>query len=79
MITINKNIDLDASLDRLYRVGQDSPEIDLAVRHSPLIRLDDREPFLSLAAGYTIFKADGYSPCFKEMHEGTNRRLFNDC
>jgi hypothetical protein len=37
---------------------------ELAYRYAPIIRFDAREPFLPLAAGYTIFKADGPSPSF---------------
>lgn len=56
--------DLEISLARLYRMNQESPELDLVARYSPLIRLDGHEPFLTLAAGYTIFIVDGRSPSF---------------
>jgi putative hydrolase of the HAD superfamily len=36
----------------------------LAMRYAPIIRFDDREPFLPLAAGYTVFRQDGPSPSF---------------
>src|SRR5215207_3693683 len=36
----------------------------LAARYAPLIRFDQREPFLPLAAGYTLFPADAPSPSF---------------
>lgn len=33
-------------------------------QHAPRIRFDRREPFLPLAAGYTLFYQDGLSPSF---------------
>lgn len=56
--------DLEISLDCLYRENQESPELDLVARYSPLIRLDSHEPFMPLAAGYTIFSVDDRSPSF---------------
>jgi glycerophosphoryl diester phosphodiesterase len=37
---------------------------DLAYRYAPAIRFDAREPFLPLAAGYTVFTQDGPSPSY---------------
>jgi glycerophosphoryl diester phosphodiesterase len=36
----------------------------LAARYAPVIRFDEREPFLPLAAGYTVFRAPAPSPSF---------------
>lgn len=54
-----------ASLATLYNVSEDSEERALAVNYAPLIRLDTNEPFVPLAAGYTIFRADSQSPSLK--------------
>jgi len=45
----------------LYHTAQDQTLFSLAARHSPVIRFDDREPFLPVAAGYTVFFEDGRS------------------
>ncbi len=50
-----------ASLDRAIPQPDDYA---LAQRHAPLIRFDAREPFLPLAVGYSVFRADGSSPSF---------------
>jgi HAD superfamily hydrolase (TIGR01549 family) len=39
----------------------------LATRYAPIICFDSAEPFLPLAAGYTIFRADGPSPSFPRL------------
>lgn len=36
----------------------------LALRHAPLLCFDRHEPFLPLALGYTVFRADAPSPSF---------------
>jgi glycerophosphoryl diester phosphodiesterase len=54
----------DASVSALLAVAQDAGERSLAARYAPIIRFDAREPFLPLAAGYTIFRASGASPSF---------------
>lgn len=36
----------------------------LAMRHAPLIRFDEREPFLPSVAGYTVFRQEAESPSF---------------
>jgi hypothetical protein len=51
----------DLLLAELYQSPQDSQAQALAARHAPLIYFDAREPFLPLAAGYTIFTRDGAS------------------
>lgn len=51
-----------ASLDRSPSTRADHA---LAHRHAPLIRFDEREPFLPSAAGYTIFReSDRLSPSY---------------
>ncbi|MCU0503271.1 MAG: glycerophosphodiester phosphodiesterase [Anaerolineae bacterium] len=37
----------------------------LAMRYAPILRFDANEPFLPLAAGYTIFRESGASPSFQ--------------
>jgi hypothetical protein len=48
----------------LPQADQDPAELALAVRYAPRILFDQNEPFLPLVVGYTIFRADGYSPSF---------------
>ena len=45
---------------------QDSAARNLAARFTPILRFDVREPFLPLAAGYTIFRESGVSPSFRQ-------------
>jgi glycerophosphoryl diester phosphodiesterase len=54
-----------ASLAALSSAPQDTAERDLAARYAPLLRLDANEPFLPLAAGYTIFRRSEASPSFQ--------------
>jgi len=54
----------NASVETLLHTPQDLKEQTLATRYAPVIRFDDREPFLPLAVGYTIFRADADSPSF---------------
>ena len=54
----------DPLLETLLEAPADPAERALAARHAPVIRFDEREPFMPLAAGYTIFRADGPSPSF---------------
>ena len=44
---------------------QDGPDRSLATRHAPILRFDANEPFLPLAAGYTVFRENGASPSFQ--------------
>jgi len=37
---------------------------DVAVRYAPILQFDAAEPFLPLAVGYTLFRANGPSPSF---------------
>lgn len=60
-------------LAELYAVPQDSAERDLAYRYAPAIRFDVNEPFLPLAAGYTIFRSPGESPSFSRGKQITLR------
>jgi glycerophosphoryl diester phosphodiesterase len=43
---------------------QDTEERALAARYAPILRFDAREPFLPLAAGYTILRQSGSSSSF---------------
>jgi len=49
---------------RLPQADPDATELALAARYAPRILFDKNEPFFPLSAGYTIFRADGYSPSF---------------
>jgi glycerophosphoryl diester phosphodiesterase len=59
----------DMNLRALLQEEQDEDERALAARYAPIIRFDAREPFLPLAVGYTIFRADGDSPSFPRRIE----------
>ncbi|MBN1979329.1 MAG: hypothetical protein JW918_18180 [Anaerolineae bacterium] len=51
-------------LSSLLSTPQDAEERALAARYAPILRFDAREPFLPLAAGYTLFRQSGPSPSF---------------
>lgn len=59
-------------LDALLSSWQNEDERALAARYAPVIQFDIREPFLPLAAGYTIFRADANSPSFPRRIELTS-------
>jgi glycerophosphoryl diester phosphodiesterase len=50
----------------LFAVAQNPADRALAARYTPILRFDAREPFLPLAAGYTIFRETGESPSFRQ-------------
>jgi glycerophosphoryl diester phosphodiesterase len=54
----------DPLLADLYAVPQDEARRALAFRYAPRLRFDTNEPFLPLAAGYTIFHEDAPSPSY---------------
>ena len=47
---------LVATLGDLASLRAESAETELAHAHRPLLRLDDAEPFLPLAAGFAIYR-----------------------
>jgi HAD superfamily hydrolase (TIGR01549 family) len=51
----------------LLATPQDAEAQALATRYAPILRFDANEPFLPLAAGYTIFRAAGPSPSTKRQ------------
>lgn len=55
---------LDESLDALLRGPHDATEREIVARYAPLLLFDREEPFLPVAAGYTIFRRSGPSPSF---------------
>lgn len=54
----------DTLLEALRSAARDPDDHALAARYAPIIRFDANEPFLPLAAGYTVFRADAPSPSF---------------
>jgi hypothetical protein len=54
---------------RVPRPRQSRQARELAARYAPLIFFDRKEPFLPLAAGYSIFMQDGASPSFPRRIE----------
>ena len=55
----------DLLLADLFNVSRDAQEHALAARYAPVLYFDEREPFLPLAAGYTIYTQDSPSPSFE--------------
>jgi glycerophosphoryl diester phosphodiesterase len=55
----------DSTLSFLLGAPHDEPERDLAARYAPILRFDANEPFLPVAAGYTVFRENGASPSFQ--------------
>ncbi len=53
----------DSHYAALLAVTRDE-DLALAARYAPVIRFDMREPFLPLAAGYTVFRSNAPSPSF---------------
>jgi HAD superfamily hydrolase (TIGR01549 family) len=51
----------------LLAAPQDAEGRTLASRYAPILRFDANEPFLPLAAGYTIFRANGPSPSMRRQ------------
>src|SRR4051794_34441291 len=54
----------DPLYDTLLATPADLEMRALAARYAPIILFDLHEPFLPLAAGYTLFSADAPSPSF---------------
>ena len=65
---------LGTQLAELLSCSQNMRERALAARFAPLIRLDEKEPFRPLAAGYAIFRNDGRSPSFPRRIRLQGRR-----
>lgn len=59
----------DPLLETLYAASRDAQEHALAARSAPVLYFDAREPFLPLAAGYTIFQQDSPSDSFDRVIE----------
>jgi hypothetical protein len=57
-------IEIDRPGAHSPQADPDPAELALAARYAPRILFDQNEPFLPLVVGYTIFRADGYSPSF---------------
>ncbi len=55
---------VDSLYDALLAAPADPEARALAARYAPIILFDQCEPFLPLAAGYTLFTADAPSPSF---------------
>ncbi len=63
------NSTIDTLLASLLESPQDAEAHALAARYAPILRFDDREPFLPQAAGYTIFRKSAPSPSFRQSHK----------
>ncbi len=55
---------LDGQIESLSHRPQISANLELARRYAPIIRFDEREPFLPSAVGYTVFRKTAPSPSF---------------
>ncbi len=54
----------DAQFETLNRSQDSLDDYELALRHTPLIRFDAREPFFPSVVGYTVFREERPSPSF---------------
>jgi len=62
---VEKSERLDKHLeDLLSRAPGNSLDRDIAARYAPVLYFDEKEPFLPIIVGYTIFRQDGQSPSF---------------
>ncbi|HEX7473036.1 MAG TPA: HAD family hydrolase [Candidatus Limnocylindrales bacterium] len=43
------------------------PDLDLALRHAPIVWFDDAEPFLPQAVGYAVLRRPTHSPTFERF------------
>ncbi|GMR10274.1 MAG: hypothetical protein BMS9Abin28_1095 [Anaerolineae bacterium] len=59
----------DSHLTSLLVAEAASLEHELALHYAPFIKFDQREPFLPLIAGYSVFRQSGLSPSFPRMIE----------
>ncbi len=59
----------DLLLAELYQSPRNAEAQAIAARNAPVLYFDAREPFLPLAAGYSLFYEDGPSPSFKRVIE----------
>ncbi|MBN1936066.1 MAG: hypothetical protein JW934_15460 [Anaerolineae bacterium] len=59
----------ESQIATLLETPQNLADRALAARYAPIILFDTNEPFLPLAAGYTIFCAGGLSPSFRQGHQ----------
>src|SRR6476659_4107068 len=55
----------DPLYDALLAEPADPTTRAVAARYAPIIEFDQHEPFLPLAAGYTLFQAAAPSPSFR--------------
>ena len=55
---------LDEQIESLSRSPQTDADLELALRYAPVIRFDEREPFLPSAVGYTVFRKSANSASF---------------
>ena len=62
------NTTSDSVLSRLFDARQNASERALAARYAPILLFDALEPFLPLAAGFTIFRRSGPSPSFRQNY-----------
>jgi glycerophosphoryl diester phosphodiesterase len=62
-------VDPDTQLAELLAAPRSDAEHALAHRYAPRIRFDRYEPFLPLAAGYTVFRHSDASPSFTAGRE----------
>jgi len=58
--------DINLPLTTLFDVPKNPADCALVARYAPILRFDAREPFLPLAAGYSIFRETAESPSFRQ-------------
>ena len=59
------NDNVTGQLLQLFPDSTSPDDLALVQRHAPRLRFDRDEPFLPLAAGFTIFRTSGESPSFR--------------
>lgn len=59
----------DLLLMDLYHASRETQTLALVSRNAPVLYFDAQEPFLPLAAGYTVFTEDGPSPSMQRQIE----------
>ncbi len=66
----------DEQLKNLQRLEASGPDCELARRYAPVIRFDEREPFLPSVAGYTIFREKAPSASFPREIQRADKVAF---
>jgi len=61
---VRKNLEEPVLIDPPLARAEKTENLEVAIRYAPRLIFDENEPFLPLAAGFTVFREDTYSPSF---------------